>query len=54
MQSQLIESCYFEFLLVLLGSHIGISLIVEVNQIVTLLITREDVVLRLQGLCLLI
>jgi hypothetical protein len=39
----------FEFLLVLFISQAGIILLGEVNQVVTRLITRGVVVLRLQG-----
>jgi hypothetical protein len=44
-----IELCTFKFLLVFFDSHAGISLPGVVNQIVTRLITREEVVLRLKG-----
>ena len=48
--SSTIWLCSFLFLLVFFVAQVGISLLGEVNRIVTRLITRGDVVLRLQGL----
>lgn len=43
----LIELCSFEFLLMSLNLHANISLLSEVNQIMTWLITKRGVGLRL-------
>jgi hypothetical protein len=45
-----IELCTFKFLLVFYESHARISLLNEVNWIVTRLISNGTVVLRLQGM----
>jgi hypothetical protein len=45
-----IELCFYLVLACVLRFTAGISLLDEVNQIVTWLLTRGDVVLRLQGL----
>jgi hypothetical protein len=45
----ILELCVILFLLVFFDSQLGISLLGEVNWIVKRLITRGDLVLRLQG-----